>query len=140
MLTTGLIVQLSLTLIAVSLIVIIVSLVVIFLNRKKTIEEKHAEKILHNLELLKQGVRLEKPSKPMPELEIKKGETSLKALLVKKFKSKIEQQLSAKVNVLDFNAKENNFLALIEISGVKLLLTLDASGKIIDYKKVKQPK
>ncbi|MFA5125516.1 MAG: hypothetical protein WC462_00755 [archaeon] len=139
MLTTGLIVQFSLTLIVISFVIIAVSLMIIFLNRKKTLEEKHAEKILHDLELLKQGMQLEK-SKPMPKLEIKKGETSLKALLVKKFKSKIEQQLNAKVNVLDFNAKEDNFLALIEISGVKLLLTLDASGKIVDYKKVKQLK
>jgi hypothetical protein len=42
--------------------------------------------------------------------------------------------------VLDFNAKDENFLALIDISGVKILLTLDSSGKIIDYKKVKKKK
>ncbi len=74
---------------------------------------------------------------PQQKLEIKKEEFSLKKLLIDKFKPVIEKQLKTKVVIKDFNAKENNFLVLVEISGKKLLLVLDSSGKIIDYKKVK---
>lgn len=136
-LTTELLVQISLVLISLSIIVILVS-VFLILNKKKTIEEQQAQRILDSLQALKEGKSLTKESKPEPVLVIKKEEHSLKSMLIKKFKPKIESQLSTKVNVLDFNAKEENFLVLIEISGVRLLLTLDSSGKIIDYKKVKK--
>ncbi|MFA5931286.1 MAG: hypothetical protein WC821_03160 [archaeon] len=136
-LTTELLVQISLVLISLSVIVILVSAFLI-LNKRKTVEEQHAQKILDSLQALKEGKTLNKEAKSEPVLAIKKEEHSLKSMLIKKFKPKIESQLSTKVNVLDFNAKEENFLVLIEISGVKLLLTLDSSGKIIDYKKVKK--
>ena len=135
----------------ISSVLIIFSLVVIvggvyFLLKRKSKEETHAQKILDSLKLLKEGKSInsveEEPKEdkkaPAKGLEIKKEEGSLKQLLIKKFKPKAEGQLGAKIEVLDFNAKENNFLMLCVISGVKILLTLDSSGKIIDYKKVKQ--
>jgi hypothetical protein len=144
-------VEVSLWVIGFSIIIILISLVIVFLRNRKTVEEKHAEHVLDSLNLLRQGKSLS-PSKAEknfeseknsvlggkePVLEIRKDEASLKQLLVKKFKPKIEQQLNTKVEVLDFNAKENVFLAFVEISGVKILLTLDSAGKIIDYKKIK---
>jgi len=136
-------VLLSIGLIIISALVIIVGVFLIFL--KKSAEEKHADKVVAALKLLKEGKRLDSAKevsapekKVVPALEIKKEENSLKQLLIKKFKPKVEQQLGSKIEVLDFNAKENNFLLLAVISGVKILLTLDASGKIIDYKKVKK--
>jgi hypothetical protein len=71
-------------------------------------------------------------------LQISKGEVSLKNLLIKKFKPKIESQLGTKIEVIDFNAKGNSFLALVDISDVRVILSLDSAGKIIDYKKVKR--
>jgi hypothetical protein len=49
----------------------------------------------------------------------------------------IERQLKMRVEMKDFNAKGENFLALTEISGSKFLFVLDSSGKIVDYKRVK---
>ncbi|MFA6064687.1 MAG: hypothetical protein WCW44_00190 [archaeon] len=142
-LDNNLLVLISVAVIVISLIVIIAGIFIIL--KRKSAEEKHAEKILVSLKLLKEGKKIDskqdsKSSEkaPSPSLEIRKEETSLKQLLIKKFKPKVEQQLGSKIEVLDFNAKENNFLLLALISGVKILLTLDASGKIIDYKKVKQ--
>ena len=66
----------------------------------------------------------------------RKGETSLKGLLIKKFKPKIEAQLGTKIDIVDFSVKGNEFFALTEISGVRVVLSLDSSGKIFDYKKV----
>ncbi len=136
-------VLISIILIVISLIVIIVGIFIIL--KRKSAEEKHADKVVATLKLLKEGKKVEssaevktKEKVASPSLEIKKEETSLKQLLIKKFKPKVEQQLGSKIEVLDFNAKENNFLLLAMISNVKILLTLDASGKIIDYKKVKQ--
>lgn len=130
-----LIVQASLVLAGLSLVVILISLILIFF-KKKTVEEEHAQKVLASLEALKHG-KINSEQKPVA-LEIKKDEQSLKSMLIKKFKPKIEAQLSTKVELLDFNAKDENFLALAQLSGVKVLLTLDSSGKIIDYKKLKQ--
>jgi hypothetical protein len=131
------IVQASIAIIGISVIIIAISLFLI-LARKRTAEENHAKKILQTLQDIKKGKKpVASSASPAPKLEIKKDEHSLKAMLVKKFKPKIEQQLSTKISIIDFNAKDENFLALVEISGVKILLTLDSSGKIIDYKKVK---
>jgi hypothetical protein len=117
---------------------IIVFLGFVFWKSRKSVEEKHADSLLSVVD----RIRLSKPDVSSPVVlegfEIKKNESTLKELLIKKFKPKIELQLSSKVVVLDFNAKENNFLALVEISGVRVLLSLDSSGKIIDYKKVKK--
>jgi len=143
-----LVVLISIILITISIVIIVFG--VFFVLKRKSVEEKHADKILDSLRLLKEGKKLQskeevakqvpvQSSKPSaPPLEIKKEENSLKQMLIKKFQPKVETQLGAKIEVLDFNAKENNFLLLAIISGVKILLTLDASGKIIDYKKIKQ--
>ncbi len=132
LITTDFLVNISLLVILLSLVVIIASVVLMF---RKTKEEASAAEIMKRLADLKKG---KTPVKKEKKLEIKPGETSLKDLLTKKFQPKIESQLKTKVNVIDFNAKDENFLALIDISGVKILLTLDSSGKIIDYKKVKK--
>ena len=134
LLTTELLTNAALVLLAASAIVIIASLAVLSLKSR---EESEAKRILRQLEKMKKG---KKPAKEKKMLKIKPGETSLKDMLTQKFMPRIEAQLKTKVKVLDFNAKEDNFLALIDISGVKLLLTLDQAGKIIDYKKVKKKK
>ena len=126
-------VQLSLLVIEVSFVLIVIAIIAYFLINRKTAEERHASGILKKLELMKSGEYVPEPQKK-PSLEIKPEEFSLKQMLVKKFQPKIESQLQSKVVVKDFNAKGDNFLALVEISGVKLLLTLDSNGKIIDYK------
>ena len=136
-LSNELIFQLALIIILISLVIIALS-VFIILNKKRTVEEKKAQVILDTLRTLKEGKTVTSTKPAAPKLEIKKEESSLKAMLIKKFKPKIEAQLSSKVTVFDFNAKEENFLVLVEVSGVRLLLTLDSSGKILDYKKVKQ--
>ena len=137
--------------------IIVIALIVIFFRSRKSVEEKHALKILSHVNKIrvveekqpepvkenqKQLVPEERlvpktQTKPAVKLQIGKDESTLKHLLVRKFQPKIEQQLNAKVVINDFNAKDNTFLALVEISGVKVLLTLDPSGKIIDYKKIK---
>ncbi len=80
------------------------------------------------------GVVVKNESKRMDS----KDETSLKSLLIKKFKPKIETQLGTKVNIIDFSVKGGEFFALTEVSGVKVMLSLDSGGKIFDYKKVKE--
>ncbi len=153
-LTGALLVEYSVLAIEVSVVVIILGLIVIVLARRRSLEERHAVKVLSSVEKLRQGKFVSKSSEKASvskssngrahkdssdkKLVISKAETSLKDMLVKKFKPKIESQLNTKVVIIDFNAQNENFLALVEISGVKLLLTLDSSGKIIDYKKVKQ--
>ena len=131
LLTTDLLVNLSILLIVIALVVIAGSA---YILSKKTKEEESAAEILKRLRDIKSG-------KPVVQskiaLTIKPNETSLKDMLKKKFQPKIESQLKTKIHVIDFNAKDENFLALVDISGVKILLTLDSSGKIIDYKKIK---
>jgi len=125
------VVLLSFSIIAISIIVIVISLVVLFILKSK--EEKKASEILLRLSALRDNkVVLSKPT-----LAIKKDELSLKKLLIDKFKPVIEKQLKTSVDILDFNAKGETFLVLIMAAGAKLLLVLDSSGKIVDYKKVK---
>lgn len=128
--TTVFLVDFSLMLIVLSLIIIIVSL---FIISRKTAEEESASEILKKLKDIKQG----KTTTSKVGLTIQPHETSLKDRLKKKFQSKIESQLKTKIEITDFNAKGDDFLALVNVSGVKILLTLDSSGKIIDYKKIK---
>lgn len=125
-------VSISVIIIIISVLIIVVCLVIIYL---KNSDEKKASQVLTHLNSLRSEKVIKKEQ---PSLEIKKGELSLKKLLINKFKPIIEKQLKTKVNIVDFNAKEENFLALVEVSGTKLLLVLDSSGKIIDYKKSKQ--
>jgi len=134
--TTELIVQISLVVILISVLVIIISLII--LKSRTSKEEKKAKEILKKLKNIKKNEGKREVKVKEKKLKIGPGETSLKERLVKKFKPKIEKQLNAKVVIKDFNAKKNNFLALVEISGVKILLTLDQQGNIIDYKKIKE--
>jgi signal transduction histidine kinase len=120
----------SLIVIGISIILILVCLIVLFIDSRKN---KHVSLVLQHLDKLKEGDN----TKPVSKLEIKKEEFSLKKLLIDKFKPIIEKQLKTKVEIKDFNAKGDNFLALVVVSGKKLLLVLDSSGKIIDYKKSK---
>ncbi len=154
--TNQMLIEYSILVIEASVVLIVIGLIIIFLARRRSAEEAHASKVLSAVEKMKAGKFAHKSAEKKPafekaqnqkahkespaekKLEISKAENSLKSMLVKKFKPKIESQLNTKVNVIDFNAQNQNFLALVEISGVKLLLTLDSSGKILDYKKVKQ--
>ena len=148
-LTSGDFVDLAFIIIGVALILIIVSLVILFVVNKKSREEKAALNILKNISKIRSGkvkVTLAKEETKVEEikktqksekegpLEIKKTEVSLKQLLVKKFQPKIENQLHTKIEILDFNAKKNNFVAKINVQGHDLELELDSSGKIVDYK------
>ncbi len=124
------IIQLSMIVIVVSFLIIIICLLVLFIKSR---EKKQIVEVLKKLD----DLRDEKVKPQIKKLEIKKDEFSLKNLLIDKFKPVIEKQLKTKVEIKDFNAKGENFLALVEVSQKKLLLVLDPSGKIIDYKKVK---
>jgi hypothetical protein len=127
--TTDLLINFSVILIILAVIVIGVSL---FIFYRKTNEEKFASEILVRLKDMEhKGVVQSNVS-----LEIQPHETSLKDRLKKKFQPKIESQLNTKVNIIDFNAKGQDFLSLVDVSGIRILLTLDSSGKIIDYKKI----
>lgn len=75
------------------------------------------------------------PVPPQPSINTIKTDNSLKALLITKFQSKIESQLSDRVEIKDINSQGENYLARIVIAGVEMVLTLDNAGKIIDYKK-----
>jgi thioredoxin-related protein len=129
-LTTELLVNFSLILIAISILIIIVSL---FIISRKSQEEKSISEVISLLKNIKKEDNVVQKN---IEFSIHSGEVSLKDRLKKKFQPKIESQLKTKVEMLDFNAQDKNFLALISISGLKILLTLDSSGKIIDYKKI----
>lgn len=66
------------------------------------------------------------------------GDVSLKDMLLKKFQPKIESQLGDKIIAHDIRPADANFELLVEVSGVTMILLVDASGKILDYKKVRQ--
>ncbi|MFA6268977.1 MAG: hypothetical protein WC652_04135 [archaeon] len=95
----------------ISLILLLVLFIIafIFLNlKKKDLEEVHVKKIVAHVHALKEGKKL-KSKEVVPKLAIKKEEHSLKSMLVKKFSPKIEEQLGSKIEVIDFNAKGENF-------------------------------
>jgi hypothetical protein len=146
--TTGLLVEVSLLVIYFSIGVIIIVLGYLFLFKGKSLEEKKASSIIKKIEKLKKSNSFnENNSKVLSKNSLKdssskkidfdKTESSLKNLLIKKFKTKIESQLGSKVNILEFNLVGDKFTALILITDIKILLSIDSSGKIIDYKKVK---
>lgn len=146
--TTGLLVEVSLLVIYFSIGVIIIVLGYLFLFKGKSLEEKKASSIIKKIEKLKKSNSFnENNSKVLSKNSLKdssskkidfdKTESSLKNLLMKKFKPKIESQLGSKVNILEFNLVGDKFTALILITDIKILLSIDSSGKIIDYKKVK---
>jgi hypothetical protein len=142
--TTQFLVEISLAVLSFAIIVILASLAYLFLSNKKTIEEKKASSILKKIEQLKKGNLVSTQnnkvgstkSASVKGIDFNKTDSSLKGLLVKKFKPKIESQLGSKVNIVEFNSTDNKLTALIQIADVKILLSLDSSGKIIDYKKV----
>jgi len=105
----------------------------LFIISRKSQEEKSISEVISLLKNIKKEDNVVQKN---IEFSIRSGEVSLKDRLKKKFQPKIESQLKTKVEMLDFNAQDKNFLALISISGLKILLTLDSSGKIIDYKKI----
>ena len=143
--TTDFLVQVSIVILTFAIIVILFTLAYLFFSNKKTAEERKAGSILKKVEELKKvnsslaGEEKTKTIKlgSVEEIDFDKTDSSLKGLLIKKFKPKIESQLGSKVNILEFNSIDNKLTALIEIADVKILLSLDSSGKIIDYKKVK---
>ncbi|MGI6589053.1 MAG: hypothetical protein ACOX1V_00095 [Candidatus Iainarchaeum sp.] len=145
--TTGLLVEVSLLVIYFSIGVIILVLAYLFLFKGKSAEEKKAASIIKKMDALKKSnsvsekeiISKEEVKKDVSKkIDFDKTESSLKNLLMKKFKPKIESQLGSKeINILEFNSVGDKFTALILITDVKILLSLDSSGKIIDYKKVK---
>jgi len=144
--TTDFLIQISIAVLTFSIIVIFASFVFLFFSNKKTEEEKKASSIFKKIEQLKkssslviqkEGVELNKISSTKSGVDFNETDSSLTSLLIKKFKPKIESQLGSKVNIIEFNSIDNKLNSLIEISGVRILLFLDSSGKIIDYKKIK---
>jgi len=136
--------QLSVLIIIIAVIIIALSIIVNVFVSRKSIEEAVATKVLKNIKLIENGklkpktIEEEKKEEkifPTPKVNAKTDGVSLKEHLSEKFKPKIEKQLKTKIKLLDFNGKGDQFNALIEVGGVKVLLILDASGKIIDYKK-----
>ena len=136
--------QLSVLIIIIAVIIIALSIIVNVFVSRKSIEEAVATKVLKNIKLIKKGKLDPKAIEEKKKEEkivltqkekAKTDEVSLKDHLSEKFKPKIEKQLKTKVKLLEFNGKGDQFNALVEVSGVKVLLILDASGKIIDYKK-----
>ncbi len=135
---TDFIVGISFVLIAVSFVIIVIAVVIYAVKNRKGEEEKRIEHVLRHVEMIKTGTAWpaeKKGGKGAPSA----SDVSIKEMLVKKFKPKIESQIGSKVEVIDFKAADSskNFVAHVEISGVKLSVVLDDSGKIIDYRKEK---
>ena len=135
---------LSILLIILAVIIITISIIVNVIVTRRSKEEEVATKVLKNIKLIQKGKLNPKKEKEMKKEEKvvtkeksngKDGGISMKEHLSQKFKPKIEKQLKTKINLLDFNGKGSDFHALVEVGGVKVMLVLDASGKIIDYKK-----
>ncbi|MBT4870742.1 MAG: hypothetical protein HON47_04160 [Candidatus Diapherotrites archaeon] len=131
---------LSILIIIVAVIIIAISIIVNIVVTRRSKEEEVATKVLKNIKLIAKGKLNPKEEKKEEKVIVEKekprnGEISMKEHLSKKFKPKIEKQLKTKINLLDFNGKGSDFHALVEVGGVRVMLVLDASGKIIDYKK-----
>jgi len=125
-------------------IIIAISILVNIVFTKKSKEEAVATTVLKNVKLIEKGKLVPKTKEDKKKEEkivatektVAKTEgVTLKEHLSQKFQPKIEKQLKTKVKLLDFSGEGNKFKALIEVGGVKVLLILDSSGKIIDYKK-----
>jgi hypothetical protein len=132
---TDFIVNISLMVIALSFVIIAIAIIIYLLKNRKSDEEKKIDHVLRHVDLIrggKAGSKEENEPVQIPDL-------SIKEMLVKKFKPKLESQVGSTVKVVDLRAAEDSktFVAAVEISGVKLSIVLDPSGKIIDYKKEK---
>ncbi len=131
--------DLSIQIIIVAIIIVVLGLIIFLIANKKSREERLAKKLLKQVALRRKGKIIpkkveEKKEEIKGKEEIKKGEVSLKQMLVKKFQPVIERQLQTKLVVDDLNAKGDNFIAKVSVQGHKLELVLDSSGKIVDYK------
>jgi len=156
-LTNEQIVKLSFQMLGIAVIIILIALIILFFATRKNKEEKIAGKMLKHVNKIRKGkVKEESITTPTPTLQtkptevhekevvkqkeeprmIQPDEISLKDMLVNKFKPIIEKQLQTKIEVKDFSAKGENFLSHILVQGHELELTLDSSGKIIDYKRL----
>jgi len=148
--------SLSIILIIIAVIVIAISIIVNIIFTKKSKEEAVAVAVLKNVDLIAKGKLVPKSKAEEKKEGIKEGKEeekkeekivavekttakndgiTLKEHLSQKFQPLIEKQLKTKIKLLDFSGKGNQFQALVEVGGVKVLLILDSSGKIIDYKK-----
>ncbi len=135
----------SLQIIIISIIILFLALLIFFFYNRKTSEEINALNLLKKVENLRKKNNQKNVVKKNKEdlnvlkdkntIDKKSQSISLKDILIKKFKPKIEQQLQTTIEIIDFKSKDNNFEVLASISGTKLLLILDNSGKIIDYKR-----
>jgi len=128
--------ELTIALLGLIILLVIIIIAIFLWNLRKSPEEKHAEAIAKKVLFLHENPTEVKAVEK--KLQIKRSEGTLKALLSKKLKPKIESQLGSKIEILDINAKENIFLVLADIAGAKLLLKLDSSGKILDYERAKK--
>jgi len=134
----------SVLIITIAIVIIVISIIVNVLMTRKSKEESVASKVLKKVELIQKGKlnlgaekkeKIEEKTVTKEKNKVGDKDISMKEHLSNKFKPKIEKQLKTKVNLLDFKGKGKDFHALIEVGGVKVLLILDSSGKIIDYKK-----
>lgn len=135
-------IDLSVIVLTISFIFFVIGIIIFFVFAKKSREEKIASKLVLEINLMKTGKKkvleekVKSSNKIDVENQIKKGETSLKQLLIDKFKPLIEKQLKSKIDIIDFNARKENFVVKINVQGNKLELILDSSGQIVDYKRL----
>jgi hypothetical protein len=146
------VIVLSAQIIIIAIIIVVISILIFILKTRKSKEEAHAHSILKKVRQLKSGNLKEIKNEEIKELgktskkedkntekkedvkEKKKG-ISIKDILIKKFKPKIESQLGTSIEILDFVSKGGDFEAKINVEGTDLTIIIDNSGKIIDYKK-----
>jgi len=159
-LTGGEIVTLSIQLIVIAVFIVMLAALILLIATRKSKEQKIAKKMLSKVNKIRSGkVEVNKEVAPKAENEntqyekietstkqevasttpkeqvIQPDELSLKQMLINKFKPIIEKQLQTKIEIKDFKSKGINFSAEIVVQGHALSLTLDSSGKIIDYKR-----
>ena len=144
--TNQVFVDLGIIILIIAGILILISIIIIVVANKRSKEEKIASKLLKTVKkmrdgkfkpkvikekkVIKNGKQVIKKEKPI----IKKDELTLKQMLIKKFKPLIEKQLHSKVEFVDFKANKEKFMAKIKVQDHMLELTMDSSGKILDYK------
>jgi len=114
------------------------------IKNKKSIDKKDASySVVSKSKVLLGGLDVSSSKKDSKielvskKVDSEKKDVSIKSMLIKKFQSKIASQLGSGVVVSDVSSSGADFVVHAEVAGVKLLLTLDPAGKIIDYKKVK---
>jgi hypothetical protein len=139
-------IDISFLIVLLAIIIFIITIIIRLIIFKKSKEELIAQKIIKKvltLDLPSTKKNIEKENKKIKsqansKMEIKENELTLKEMLIKKFKPKIEEQLHTDVTIIDFNAKKESFFTTINVQGHKLKLILDSSGKIIDYENLEK--